>query len=542
MDARITPFSPPNDAPRAGDSVAHDLSPLTHGDLTASPCADADAIEFSADDGVAPTMPGSIPREPGLSAGRGVHEAEVVKRVSSSDGGWIELLHDRDPHLIQQNFHKRGLHRDKEIVDAFGANAPASSNVLLHYAGDPPAGVEKKPVPVLLVHGANYHGKSWWDPKMDGTPGLAQYLRGKGYQVYAVTFAHSQDDNFFWEQQIANAINRIKTLDHVPQVDLIAHSKGGIAARAYCSDFREKWMTPYQGDVRRLCLVATPNGGLDLCFRHPASNYPLYLGGDNPLFNAPMTWDRINVSGVWCDSHELGMSKEGPDYWPGQRQLLAHWDKKYGLPPPVQEPDPYITYHGGIGTLGTSRGIDHFIKEGGNFMERLNKTSINPQIEVAVLAGNKPNIPNMVNEYTGPSDGILFIESALAVPKDTNVIAEEILPLNHLAFTSEDRSFRWLENVLSSEKPAVVTPAERAVILEAATRPDTLPEVPATGSFLAGGIPGTIGESFIPEDLVPGSSLRAGNGLAKNRGLAGPGGSFSGIEKLPASETYIALA
>lgn len=433
------------------------------------------------------------------SAGN-VHHADVVKRVPFSLGDWTELLHDPDPHLKQQNFHPRAVHRNPEIVKAFGTAAPPSSDVLLHYAGDPPPGVEKKPVPVLLVHGANKEGTFWWDPHENGEgKGLPQYLRDQGYQVFAVTFAHNQDDNFFWSQGISNSIDRIKDLTGSSQVDLMGHSKGGAAVRTYCSDYRQDWMSPYQGDVRKLFLLAAPNGGIDVSFRHSLSNYALYTGGDNPHLNAPMSWDKIMAFGVMVDTNKVGFGSDGPDYWPGQRQLLAKWDDKYPLP--MMEPDWYTTYNGGRGFVSESKGMEYYMHQGGDYMEHLQASPIDPKIQVAVLAGNKPDIPGIVNEFTGPSDGLLFLESALKLPDSAPVVAEAVMPFNHKSIVGEEQAYRWIENVLSQEKLPVMTKGERAQVLSKAlgeSRAAAPPKRKAGVEMLsAAGIPS------IPHDKLP---------------------------------------
>ena len=197
---------------------------------------------------------------------------EVVKTVPSDTWHSTGLIRDRDEIFKQQDFAARTKHRDKSIIEAFGTDAPHSGDALLHYAGPTPAGVEKKDTPVLLVHGATKNGNFWWDPSEDGkNNGLAQKLRDEGHETYAVTFAHNQDDNFLWAEQIANAVAEIKKQTGAEQVDIVAHSKGGVPTRLYVSDVRREGVdaTPYQNDVRRVVLVGTPNGGIDYSFRHP---------------------------------------------------------------------------------------------------------------------------------------------------------------------------------------------------------------------------------------------------------------------------------
>lgn len=393
----------------------------------------------------------------GPSESRRAPVYEVVKSVPSDTWHSTELIRDRDELFKQQIFNPRTKHRDPEIVEAFGTDAPHSGDALLHYAGPPPAGVTKKDTPVLLVHGATKNGNFWWDPSEDGkNQGLAQKLRDEGHEVFAITFAHNQDDNFLWAEQIANAIAEIKKDTGAEAVDIVAHSKGGVPTRLYVSDVRREGVeaTPYQGDVRRMVLVGAPNGGIDYSFRHPSANYALLLGGDNPKLNAPVSWDSALLWGVPQNVSEVGFGQDGPDYFPGQRQLLADLSEQHPLSP--LEPDWYTTYHGGQGFVSRSKGIQHYIAEGENVIERMKQAPIPPEVEVAVVAGNAANIPGILNEYTGPSDGLLFVSSALDLPEETNVVARDVLPLHHKALVSDQRGQDWISRALQtpSEQPA----------------------------------------------------------------------------------------
>lgn len=404
----------------------------------------------------APASPSSTAAEPAgdrlsLSSTGRASEVDVVRRLPSNRWAWTELLRDRDPNFVQRNFHPRQRQRDPEVVAAFGTDTPHSGDVLLHYAGDPPPDAPRRTTPVLLVHGASKAGTFWWDPHENGSEqGLPQKLRDQGFQVYFVSFAHNHDDNFLQAEQMANAIERVKELTGREQVDLVAHSKGAMAARLYTSDVREEWMTPYRGDVRRLVFVGAPLGGIDFSFRHPSANYALYGDSDDPRLNAPISWEKMMAWGRMVDTSDVGFSQKGSDYWPGQRQMLARWDQRYGLS--AVEPDWYTTYNGGRGFVSRSNGIDHYIEQGGSLIERLNRTPVDPRVEVAVLAGDRPNIPGIVNEFTGPSDGLLFVRSALATSPGTNVVARDVLDLHHKALVAEDEGQDWILDVLAREQ------------------------------------------------------------------------------------------
>lgn len=247
------------------------------------------------------------PRFRGVWSGL-LKQALITRRAAGP--GWIEHLRDPDPQLGQRAFLPSQEQKTAAVVEAFGTKTPSSGSVLLHYAGAPVAA--DRTVPVVIVSGA----------KVDGTfyNGLAQNLRSQGFQVYAVTFAHNQDDNRVQAHQLANVLTRVRQLTGASQVDLVAHSKGCVVATVYAApEFRESWMLPYAQDVRRMLLVGGPNGGIDYFHRHPftdqgATNWPMVYRGDYDL------------------------RPEG--YWPGQAQMVARWDRQY---PPADG----VTYYGG---------------------------------------------------------------------------------------------------------------------------------------------------------------------------------------------------
>ena len=377
---------------------------------------------------------------------------EIARTLPSDTWKETEVIRDRDSMFIQRDFHVRSKHHDPRVIEAFGTDAPHSGDALLHYAGPPEGGSTK--TPVLLVHGANKNGHFFWDPSEDGSnKGLAQKLRDEGHDVYAITFAHNQDDNFVWAEQIANAIAEIKKDTGTEKVDLVAHSKGGVAARIYTSDVRKEGVesTPYQEDVRRLVLVGAPNKGVDYTFRHPSANYALLQNSDEHFLNAPVSWEKMGPYPFQRDVSAQGFSADEPDYFPGQRQLLADLSDTHRLS--MVEPDWYTTYHGGTGFNSTSKGIQYYVEQGENVIARLNENPPDSDIEVAVLAGNRANIPGILNEYTGPSDGLVFVDSALEMPEGTNLVAQDVLPLHHKALISDEKGQDWIAKALENDKP-----------------------------------------------------------------------------------------
>lgn len=363
----------------------------------------------------------------------------------------VELIENREKSFRPQNFLSNQEHRDPRIVEAFGTATPGAGKFLLHYAPGWKKG--SRPRPVLLVTGARHNANIWAEgPAQDGkTQGLAQYLSAQGFQVFALTFPHPHGDNFCWAQNIADAVKRIREITGAEKVDLVAHSKGGIAARAYVSSMSEEGMDRFNHDVQKLILLGTPNLGLDYPFRHPASNLAFWPEKEDPWFDAPMCWNRIKTHGLWEDCERLSLYTKGGNFFPGQAQLLSPFDSRYPLS--TLELDWLTTYYGGEGFMSASKGIREAIREGGDFMAELNRRPADPGVQIAVLAGSKADIPFVHNEHTGPSDGIVFTTSSLHTDSITRggapLLKKTLLPLNHLELIYAKKAKEWILDALS---------------------------------------------------------------------------------------------
>jgi len=324
-----------------------------------------------------------------------------LSRKDTGKGSWVEHLQDSHPHLGQRAFLPSQEQRTPLVVECFASATPPSGDFLLHYAG-PPEGPSR--TPVILVPGA----------KVDATfyQTLATTLKAQGLQVFTLTFAHNQDDNWVQAQQLANAVARVRQLTGAAQVDLVAHSKGCIVATVYATpEFRQEWMTPYHDDVRRLLLVGGPNGGIDYFFRHPFE--------DQGASNWPMVWKRMD--GKDCTAYQMGLD----GYWPGQTQLVARWDQRY-------PPQDKVSYYGGSTDRFEADGIEAALEAGGNFMERLWETPLDSKVQVGLLAGNVADVPGFRNEKDGASDGIILLDSALRAPCQAHLSKKTVLPCNHI--------------------------------------------------------------------------------------------------------------
>lgn len=324
----------------------------------------------------------------------------------------IECHENRGVDFVQETFlpeteHLKKSVHGKGVVEAFDGDAsPHSKYFLLHY------GIKWKeatqPVPVLLLHGASSNATlSFAGKYFNGASGLMQSLSEQGYAVFAVTFPCGQGDLFFMREHVARAIEIVRERTGAKEVDVVAHSLGGVVARMLVTGMKLAKGRPYAGEVRRLVFVGTPHRGIDLTFRHPIAYQRFYQYG------TPSPWTFYKPQGdVAAHSIYGGAYK-------AQLQILA--DLSGIIPLSQAEMDWYTTWHGGKGYASESKGIREAIRMGGDHIEKLGRMKFPRDVEVYVLAG-KRNVVRYValtgqqleepGEYDGPSDGILFVASA----------------------------------------------------------------------------------------------------------------------------------
>lgn len=287
------------------------------------------------------------------------------------------------------------------IATCFGTAQPDSGSFLLHLGqGEASA----SGTPILLVPGAG-------DNASRAFVTLAEQLDATGRPVYALTFAHPHGDLFMQAEVVADAIARIRHRTGAERVDLVGHSKGGIAAAMYSSNHDDAhWGDPdysaqgtrYRGDVRRLVLVATPLGGLDTPYRWPVMN----LGSlEAEAAVAPSSWSvhypmGTGVPAVHDDLKRQDLLPDEGDLFPGQRQLLAPQDHPLPgsmawLGPYALQPDWWTSYHGGWGYLSWSEGLDATVaasagSDGRALLEQIEDAGVDPAVELFLLAGDNP--------------------------------------------------------------------------------------------------------------------------------------------------------
>jgi hypothetical protein len=117
-----------------------------------------------------------------------------------------------------------------------------------------PKKLPQAPPPVVLVHG-------WQDSEMvekSQFKYMARWLERDGFDVYYATGISPERNLHQNAQRLKETIERAKADSGASRVSLIAHSMGGLAARAYVES------ALYSGDVAQVFMLGTPQAGLDL--------------------------------------------------------------------------------------------------------------------------------------------------------------------------------------------------------------------------------------------------------------------------------------
>jgi pimeloyl-ACP methyl ester carboxylesterase len=103
-------------------------------------------------------------------------------------------------------------------------------------------------LPVILIHGYNEDSSIWsgWESllKHDGIPYCTAFFQSNDTCGRALTHAN----------ELGPMIQKVKTLTHQNQVNIVGHSKGGLDARVFLAQTQTR-------DVPNLIMIGTPNGG-----------------------------------------------------------------------------------------------------------------------------------------------------------------------------------------------------------------------------------------------------------------------------------------
>lgn len=395
--------------------------------------------------------------------------------------GWakVERWRDPNPAFIQEDRFSIDMRASQtgQRLEFFGGDpAPSSGAFLLYYA--PGWDAAKKSTPILLAHGANDQAdRAWANPGETGDfgcgqsscpkTGLMQSLSDQGYSVFAISHPHSQGDNYFWAEQIHDAITIVRARTGAEKVDLVGWSKGVMSTRMYTSSLTQDWGTPYQDDVRKLVLIGGPNLGFDYIFRYGTAHDTGIYADYGGKIHAPGPHDELLIFGAWVDRADYGIFKSAKgDNFRGQLQMLARWDAKYPLTGQANNglgayavSDSESTYYGEAkakGLIARGKGIDVAIAQG-SVIAPMIAAGIPASIETYLLCGdldlkdNSKLIPGLPNEISGPSDGIVLIDSCSAKDGVGNLAGSALLKnVNHLQLgwhaDSVAKLVAWLGN------------------------------------------------------------------------------------------------
>ncbi|MHB8511150.1 MAG: esterase/lipase family protein [Actinomycetota bacterium] len=375
---------------------------------------------------------------------------------SGISNGWVrvERWRDNSSSFFNDTFPSDGRgDQNGQRATFFGTTEPASNKFLLYYAPHWSSGT--KATPVLLVHGANQDADfAWANPDQFGanacgystcpTTGLMQYLDGRGYKVFAISFPGFNGDGYNWSEEIYDAIQIVKSDTAASQVDVVSWSKGAFNARQYVSSVKHSWGSSYAGDVRRLILIGNPNNGFDYEWRHGINPSVGVYPECGVSANGAAPHDDLVCYGVWYSHPELDF---GSSSYAGTKQMLKRWDGTYSLG--TTEQDWYTTYYGGWGYYSHSPGITTYT--GSSLVDTIRSAGVPSSIKTYLICGGANDIPNIENEYTGPSDGLIFIASCQSTTGIATVGGNVLYSsLNHLRLGWDTSAESQVDSWLSS--------------------------------------------------------------------------------------------
>lgn len=380
---------------------------------------------------------------PGQAGAAGSVNLEAT--YTSVANGWskVERYLDTRTGFKQENYPPdgRGDQDGQRLTFFNNVKQPFSGRFLLYSAPGWDTGA--KQTPVLLVHGANDNpDRAWANPNESGgfgcgavscpSTGLMQYLSTRGYKVFAIGFAHKEGDNYMQAQEVGDAVALIKARLGVAKVDLVSWSKGELSARMYVSSVKPSWGSAYAGDVRKLITLGGPNGGYDYPFAHGWAHDLSVFPECGGAVNSPVPHTYMTCYGSYVYHPEFSFVPTGGyDAYPGQRQMLARFDGVYGVDQTQQ--DWYTTYYGGQGFYTKGPGIQAAINAG-SLIPAIQSAGVPAAVQTYLLAGGTPSIVGIYNENRGPSDGVVFVSSALDTTGVSTVAGTAtVVTANHLA-------------------------------------------------------------------------------------------------------------
>ena len=133
------------------------------------------------------------------------------------------------------------------IPGMMGSTMEDSLSVIPRLQKPPASPADCPPIDTLKVH--DPYGTVGW------TRFIARLSEDSNRRVFEVPYDWRQSLDTIWKRYIKPEIDRRKGLDDEGKVDIIAHSMGGLAVRAYIQS------EVYEQDIRRFAMIGTPNEG-----------------------------------------------------------------------------------------------------------------------------------------------------------------------------------------------------------------------------------------------------------------------------------------
>lgn len=210
--------------------------------------------------------------------------------------------------------HDNPLQGDQFVFD-FPSTYPQQPTELYELPADAPPKLDR---PVLLVHGFNSGPETWKNMKTWLTSGGINKDGGvvdshahpaADGRVFSMQFSRPYNPLSNNATELRSAIDNICAATGASEVDVVAHSMGGLDTRLYLDQGNEK--------VKKLVMIATPNHGsvladLELTFRE--LGLPIKPPTDNPLIRQTLT----DLSEVRGDNN------------PTLAQLNKNWNRQRG--------------------------------------------------------------------------------------------------------------------------------------------------------------------------------------------------------------------
>lgn len=164
-------------------------------------------------------------------------------------------------------------------------------------------------VPLLFIHGIFHNGSAFaWLKQKLALRGLRDF-----HELNLYTAFHSIPK---MAQQTAEAVARIQDKLGVEQVDIVAHSLGGIVARYYVQVLKG------DGEVRNLITLGSPHQGTDWSRMAPLAHVRELRPGSETFLRLqacpnPRLTQAVAVSG----GLDILMLPRGSEWWEGVRNI-----------------------------------------------------------------------------------------------------------------------------------------------------------------------------------------------------------------------------